>query len=269
MKTNRSMTRTLGLLALSLIAAATAPEARADTIQPRYRIEDLGLLSKWGGSNPRFYLDGTVHRHGYLPGSNWNIGEYRTLYVDPSGVPERIEFYKGASDTNLLTAQQSRDFAGRVADLTANGQILVYDNPSFAATSIYDLSSKSLTPIVSSSTIGEPGSMAQVFAINTLGQMVGQQDSKAILYNSFDATPILLKDLVEASGGWHFTEATDLSETGEIIVTAYSDIKQGAYALKLVPITPVPELSSLLIFGAPVVLVGIRRRYSNNRLKTD
>lgn len=249
MKTNRSMTRILGLLALSLFAVVAASEVRADAIQPRYRIEDLGLLSKWGGSNPRFYLDGTVHRHGYLPGSNWNIGEYRTLYVDPSGVPERIEFYKGASDTNLLTAQQSRDFAGRVADLTANGQILVYDNPSLPVMSIYDLNSKSLTPILSSPTIGEPGSNAQVFAINTMGQMVGQQDAKAILYDSFDATPMLLKDLVEGAGNWRFSEATDISETGEIIVRAYADGEPGYHAFKLVPITPVPEPATWLILS--------------------
>ena len=261
MKTNRSMTRTLGLVALSLFAALTSPEARADSIQPRYRIEDLGLLSKWGGSNPRFYLDGTVHRHGYLPGSNWNIGEYRTLYVDPSGVPERIEFYKGASDTNLLTAQQSRDFAGRVADLTANGQILVYDIPSFGSPSIYDLNSKSFTPIVSSPAIGEPGSKAQVFAINSLGQMVGQQDSKAILYDSFDATPILLKDLVEAAGNWRFSEATDISETGDIIVRAYADGEPGYHAFKLVPITPVPEPSMILIFGALSFGIILRSRH--------
>jgi len=103
--------------------------------------------------------------------------------------------------------------------------------------------------------------MAQVFAINTLGQMVGQQDSKAILYDSFDATPMLLKDLVEASGGWHFTEATDLSETGEIIVTAYSDIKQGegAHALKLVPITPVPEPGTFLFIASASTIYGYRR----------
>jgi|GEM_PF-4763267 len=49
MKTNRSMTRSLGTVALRLFAAVTVPNAQADAIQPRFRIEDLGPTSNWGG----------------------------------------------------------------------------------------------------------------------------------------------------------------------------------------------------------------------------
>jgi len=35
MKADRSMTRTLGLLALSVLASVSATEARGDAIQPR------------------------------------------------------------------------------------------------------------------------------------------------------------------------------------------------------------------------------------------
>lgn len=249
MKTNRSMPRTLGLLALSMLAVVTAPEVRADAIQPRYRIEDLGLLSKWGGTNPRFYLDGTVHRYDQMPGSPLNVGDYRLVQIWPQGQPEKVLLYQGESTQNLLNEEQSRKFAFTARDLTADGKLLIWNEPDTGSYSVLDVKSGEWTVAASSPTIGEPGSKAQVFAINTMGQMVGQQDSKAILYDSFDATPMLLKDLVQASDGWHFTEASDISETGDIIVTAYSDFKQGAYALKLVPITPVPEPATWLILS--------------------
>ena|GEM_PF-4452072 len=162
----------------------------------------------------------------------------------------RIEIYKGASDTNLLTAQQSRDFAGNFADLTANGQILVYSNPSMAVSSIYDLNSKSSIPILSSPTIVDPGSEAQVFAINSLGQMVGQQGSNAVFYDSFHATPILMKELVENLGDWKIHQVSDISETGEIIVSAYGGMTTGEHALKFVPITPVPQPGTFLILAS-------------------
>ncbi len=259
MKTTRSMPRTLGLMALSLFATLAFPEARADTIQPRYRIEDLGPTSNWGEKAPLFYLDGTIHAVGELPGSNWNIGDYRTVFDYPGGVPKRIEFYKGASDTNLLTDQQSRDFAGRVRDLTANGQILVYSNPSMAVSSIYDLNSKSSIPILSSPSIGDPGTAAQVFAINSLGQMVGQQGSNAVFYDSFHATPILMKELVENLGDWKIYQVSDTSETGEIIVNAYGGMSTGFHVLKFVPITPVPEPGTFLILASASAIYGYRR----------
>jgi hypothetical protein len=113
--------------------------------------------------------------------------------------------------------------------------------------------------VKSSSSIGDPGSKAQVFAINSLGQMVGQQGSNAIFYDSFDATPLLLKDLVENLGDWRFFEATDISETGEIIVRGNVGVFSGMHALKLVPIAPVPEPGTFLILATASVIYGYRR----------
>ncbi len=134
-------------------------------------------------------------------------------------------------------------------DITADGKILMHNEPTTTDISIYDVKTGQMTHVKSSTEIGDTGTQARVFAINTLGQMVGKQDSKAMLYDSFDATPMLLKDLVEGAGNWRFSEATDISETGDIIVRAYADGEPDYHAFKLVPIRPVPEPSTWLILS--------------------
>jgi hypothetical protein len=258
MKTNRSMTRTLGLVALSLFAAVSAPEARADAIQPRFRIEDLGHTSNWGGTTPLFSRAGTIHRFDEVPGP-YGAGEYRLEAMYEGQRTTKMLVFKGDSPTNLLTEEQSRSFAGRARDITADGKILMINEPTPTDYSIYDVNTGQMSLIKSSSEIGDPGSKAQVFAINSLGQMVGQQDSYEIFYDDFDATPILLKELVENLGDWKIYEVSDLSETGEIIVSAYGGISIGEHALKLVPITPVPEPGTFLIMASASAIYGYRR----------
>jgi hypothetical protein len=258
MKTNRSMPRTLGLLALSLFAATSAPEAKADAIQPRFRIEDLGHTSKWGGTTPLFSRAGTIHRFDEVPGP-YGAGEYRLEEVNEGQRTVKMLVFKGDSPTNLLTEEQSRSFAGRAHEITADGKILMLNEPTPTDYSIYDVNTGQMSLVKSSSSIGDPGSKAQVFAINSLGQMVGQQGSNAIFYDSFDATPLLLKDLVENLGDWRFFEATDISETGEIIVRGNVGVFSGMHALKLVPIAPVPEPGTFLILATASVIYGYRR----------
>jgi hypothetical protein len=258
MKTNRSMTRTLGLVALSLFAAVSAPEARADAIQPRFRIEDLGPTSNWGGTPPRFSRDGTHHRYDQVPGP-YGAGDYRLETVNEGERTVKTLLFKGDNPTNLFTEEQSRYFAGRAQEITADGKILMQYVPTTTDISIYDVNTGQMTLVKSSSSIGDPGSKAQVFAINSLGQMVGQQGSNAIFYDSFDATPLLLKDLVENLGDWRFFEATDISETGEIIVRGNVGVFSGMHALKLVPIAPVPEPGTLLILASASAIYGYRR----------
>ncbi len=258
MKTNRSMTRTLGLLALCLFAAATSPEVEADAIQPRFRIEDLGPTSNWGGKTPVFSRAGTIHRPDQVPGP-YGAGEYRLEEVNEGQRTTKMLVFKGDNPTNLLTDEQSRSFAGRAQDITADGKILMISEPTLTDYSIYDVNTGQMTLIKSSSEIGDPGSKAQVFAINSLGQMVGQQDSYEIFYEGFDATPLLLKELVENLGDWKIYEVSDLSETGEIIVSAYGGISIGEHALKLVTITPVPEPGTFLIIASASAIYGYRR----------
>ncbi len=212
MKTTRSMTRTLGLLALSLFASMASPEARADAIQPRFRIEDLGPTSKWGGTTPLFSQAGTIHRFDEIPGP-YGAGEYRLEAVNEGERTVKMLLFKGDNPNNLFTEEQSRYFAGRAQRVTADGKILMHYEPTPTDNSIYDVNTGQMTLIKSSSEIGDPGSKAQVYAINSLGQMVGQQDSYEIFYDGFDATPLLLKDLVENLGDWKIYEVSDLSET--------------------------------------------------------
>ncbi|MBI1322230.1 hypothetical protein GC170_03450 [bacterium] len=259
MKTNRSMTRTLGLLAVCLLASLASPEALADSIQPQYRIEDLGPTSNWGGKLPRFYIDGTIHRRDQMPGSPFQSGDYRMDFVYESGRKVQVVLFKGDSPTNLLTDEQSRYYAGRAQDITADGKILMLNEPTLTDYSIYDVNTGQMTLIKSSSEIGDPGSKAQVYSINSLGQMVGQQSSNAIFYDGFDATPLLLKDLVENLGVWQIYEVSDISETGEIIVSAHGGPSIGLHALKFVPITPVPEPGTFLIIASASAIYGYRR----------
>jgi len=146
MKTNRSMIRTLGLLALSLLATATVHEAHADAMRPSYRIEDLGLVSKWGGINPRFSPDGTVHRYDQVPGP-YGAGEYRLEAVNEGERTVKMLLFKGDNPTNLFTEEQSRYFAGRAQRVTADGKILMHYEPTLTDNSIYDVNTGQMTLI--------------------------------------------------------------------------------------------------------------------------
>ncbi len=258
MKTNRSMTRTLGLLALCLFAAATSPEVEADAIQPRFRIEDLGPTSNWGGTPPRFAQDGRLYRYDQVPGP-YGAGDYRLEAVNEGERTVKMLLFKGDSPTNLFTEEQSRYFAGRAQKVTADGKILMHYEPTPTDNSIYDVNTGQMTLIKSSSEIGGPNSKAQVLGINSMGHMVGQQSGNAIFYDGFDATPLLLKDLVENLGDWKIYEVSDISETGEIIVSAHGGPSIGLHALKFVPITPVPEPGTFLIIASASTIYGFRR----------
>ena len=128
------MARTLGLLALSLFAVLASPEAQADSMLPRYRLEDLGLASKYSssGSNPVvwFLSDGTVAGGSTSIASEelrYRKGEYLKADVWSSqGRLEEFVLKKDGSGVNLLP-----DFAPNKVNFrsfSSNGLALFYDS---------------------------------------------------------------------------------------------------------------------------------------------
>ena len=127
MKPDRSMTRTLGLLALSLFAAMTAPEAQADSMLPRYRLEDLGPAKEFLDTSPILFPDGTVDN--YTNPSNkeyWRRGDYTFSRVyQGGGNLVGYTFKMEGSDVNLMANVDASDTY--VRNINAIGQYLAYD----------------------------------------------------------------------------------------------------------------------------------------------
>ncbi len=260
MKTTRSMTRTLGLLALSLFAAMASPEARADSMLPRYRLEDLGLASKYSfGSNPVvwFLSDGTVAGGSTSIASEelrYRKGEYLRADVWSSqGRLEEFVLKKDGSDVNLLPVMDPK--ITTFTNFASNGHALFYISPGNGDSSqfVYDTATgeKTFIPTL----VGDD--RYSVIGINRLDEMVGTGwiggERKALYYSSIGSEAAFLSTLVDDLGQWKLRYATDINDSGEIVGWGYDYSKpldEGPRVFKLVPVAPVPEPSTWLIFAA-------------------
>jgi|GEM_PF-5619739 len=178
MKTNRSMTRTLGLLAMGLFATATTPqEGHADSMLPRYRLEDLGLASKYSfGSNPVvwFLSDGTVAGGSTSIASEelrYRKGEY--LRADAWSSQGRLEEFvlkKDGSDVNLLPVMDPKITTFTI--FASNGHALFYISPGSGDSSqfVYNTATgeKTFIPTL----VGDD--RFAVYGLNGLIEMVGR-----------------------------------------------------------------------------------------------
>ncbi|MBI1325487.1 hypothetical protein GC170_20165 [bacterium] len=262
MKTNRSMTRTLGLLALSLFAALTATEAQADSMLPRYRLEDLGPAEEFLGWSPILFPDGTVDK--YTNPTNkeyWRRGDYKFSTVEIGGGHiSGYTLYKDGSDVNLLAGFNSS--INYVQKINAVGQVLAEDlgNRDGLGPYIYDSATGTKTYVNLS---GIDGAQQTVYGLNSSGNLVGYATMSggllgATFYQSATTEAILLDTLIDGASNWHLSTAGDINDAGEIVGIG-SDLNKptpGGRAYKLVPITPVPEPSTWLIFAACGIWAG-------------
>ena len=253
MKTNRSMTRTLGLLALCLFAAMASPEIQADSMLPRYRLEDLGLASKYSSNsadpNLLWLSDGSVYGVNITLDSTdklYRKGEYLRIY-DGKNPPHEYILKKDGSDVNLLagfdpkTATFKTFSSSGKAIFSEAGSQFIFDTatglktnfPTYVGDDIYSLR-----------------------GINGLGEMVGTGsiggDTQALYYSSIGSEAAFLSTLVDDLGLWKLRNATDINDSGEIVGWGYDyskSLDDGPRVFKLVPVAPVPEPSTWLILG--------------------
>ncbi|MBI1321870.1 hypothetical protein GC170_01595 [bacterium] len=256
MKPDRSMTRTLGLLALVLLAALTAAEAQADSMQPSYRLEDLGPAEEFLGRSPILFPDGTFDK--YTNPTNkeyWRRGDYRFSNVEIGGGHiSGYTLYKDGSDVNLLADFNSS--INFVQKINAVGQVLADDlgNGDVLGPYIYDSATGMKTYVNLS---GLNSARQTVYGLNSSGNLVGYATLPggllgATFYQSATTEAILLNTLIDGASNWHLSTAGDINDAGEIVGIG-SDLNNptpGGRAYKLVPITPVPEPSTWLIFAA-------------------
>lgn len=251
-----------------LIGWSGQPAGWADAMLPRYRFEDMGLASKYssdsGNPSLRWLSDGTVYGVNITLDSTdklYRKGEYlfSNTYKSP-GAPVGYVLKKDGSDTNLLSGfdpntsyLQSFSSAGKVIFSEVDSQF-VFDTstgqkinfPKIAGNDTYWLR-----------------------GINGLGEMVGRGEiggwTSAIYYASINSKALLLSTLVvDPPGKWLFQAATDINDAGEIIGYGY-DLSQstldGRRVFKLVPVAPVPEPSTWLIFSLGSLWL-LRKRFS-------
>jgi hypothetical protein len=266
MKTNRSMTRTLGLLALSLFAGLAVPEAQADSMLPRYRVEDLGPISEYAGYSPRLFEDGRVMSTAKTPWDEyWRHGDYSysQKYYGAGQLIEHV-LKKDGSDVNLMAGVKPADTKFR--DFNAVGQYLAIDSGNTDTANheyVFDTTTGSKS-FVNLSGFGEE--KPQVLGMNSMGNLVGHVGvlpggPQAIFYESATSQAILLSSLIDGTSNWLLKTAGDINDAGEIVGIG-SDLNLPYYnerAFKLVPITPVPEPGTFLIFASASTIYGYRR----------
>ncbi len=253
MMTNRSMPRILGLLALGLFTALASPEAQADSMLPRYRLEDLGLASKYdhNDQNPNllWLSDGTVYAGGMPLDSTdklYRKGEYLRSISDKNP-PDEYVLKKDGSDVNLLagidpkTAYFKTFSSSGLAIFSQAGSQFIFDTSTGQSTIF--------PTVVGKDTYSLRG-------INDLGEMVGTGsiggDTQALYYSSIGSEAAFLSTLVDDLGQWKLRNATDINDSGEIVGWGYDYSKpldDGPRVFKLVPVAPVPEPSTWLILG--------------------
>ncbi|MBI1325881.1 hypothetical protein GC170_22200, partial [bacterium] len=225
MKTNRSMTRTLGLLALSLFAALASPEAQADSMLPRYRLEDLGPAKEYLDKSPIIFPDGTVDK--FTNPSNkeyWRRGDYTFSRVyQGSGNLIGYTFKRDGSDVNLLANVNSSITS--VLQINAVGQILADDRGIGDGLGgyIFDTTTGTKTYVNLS---GLDSAKQTVYGLNSSGNLVGYATLPggvlgATFYQSATTEAILLNTLVDGASNFWLETAGDINDAGEIVGIGY------------------------------------------------
>lgn len=255
-----------------LIGWSGQPTGWADAMLPRYRIEDMGLASKYrssSNSNPElvWLSDGTIYGDSITLNSTddyklYRKGEYlrADAYKSP-GILDTWVLKKDGSDVNLLAGIdpktsffQTFSSSGK-AIFSEVGSQFVFETSTGQKTNI--------PKIVGNDTYG-------LLGINGLGEMVGRGEiggwTSAIYYASINSKANLLSTLVvDSPGKWLLEAATDINDAGEIIGYGY-DLSQstleGRRIFKLVPVAPVPEPSTWLIFSLGSLWL-LKKRFSS------
>ena len=264
MKLLRMLVVVVGLV--GLIGQTTA---WAGAMLPRYRVEDLGPISDYAGYSPRLFEDGRVMSTANTPWEEyWRHGDYSysQKYFGAGQLIEHV-LKKDGSDVNLMIGVKPSDTKFR--DFNAVGQYLAIDSgnaPTANHEYVFDTTTGNKS-FVNLSGFGEE--KPQVLGMNSMGNLVGHvglvDGPQAILYESATSQAILLSSLIDGTSNWLLKTAGDINEAGAIVGIG-SDLNLPYYnerAFKLVPITPVPEPSTWLIFAACGIWAG-RKKFATS-----
>jgi len=244
-----------------LIGWGGQPAGWADAMLPRYRIEDMGLVSQYSSmdTNSRlwFLSDGGIWAERVALDSSEKLyrkGEYLLSFTYSNTTPGMIRQYnlkQDGSDINFL--ENFDPINSKLLSFSSAGQSLfeargtngylefVYDTISGQKTIV----DRSLSPI----------DLQFAFGINRMGEMVGQASFMsggpgAIYYPTIDSKAVLLSTLVDNLREWRLQSATDINDSGEIIGWGYDlRVNDSLRVFKLTPVAQVPEPASWLIFG--------------------
>ncbi len=130
-------------------------------------------------------------------------------------------------------------FQGGASDINDDGTIVGYRkaNPGYPRAVVYAAGIViEIPPLYGTSTRG-----ATANAINNRGQVVGDSDERAFLFE--DGRLVDLNTLLPAGSGWVLTSATDINDAGTIVGTGLHFGQERAYKLSLTPLARyVPEL---------------------------
>jgi hypothetical protein len=116
--------------------------------------------------------------------------------------------------------------------------------------------------------------LQKAIGINSAGNLVGYAlfpggIREATFYQSATTEAILLNTLVDGASNWLLKTAGGINDAGEIVGIG-SDLNKpthGGRAYKLVPITPVPEPSSLLIGSLGIAAATWKFRKRRNSIQ--
>ena len=106
-----------------------------------------------------------------------------------------------------------------------------------------------------------PGdSYAQAFDINNLSQVVGRSSGSGLGFLYEDGAMVALDALIDPTSGWTVVDAHAINDAQQIAGTAC--MAGVCYAVRLDPISPVPEpdAAAMLVAGLALVSARLRRR---------
>ena len=265
--------RMLVVVVVGLVGLIGQTTAWAGAMLPRYRVEDLGPADKFLGTTPILFPDGTVDN--YTNPSNkeyWRRGDYTFSRVyQGGGNLIGYTFKKEGSDVNLMANVDASDTY--VRNINAIGQYLAYDggNNSDSRDYVFDTGTGTKTYL---ETTGLNSDLQKAIGINSAGNLVGYAlfpggIREATFYQSATTEAILLNTLVDGASNWLLKTAGGINDAGEIVGIG-SDLNKpthGGRAYKLVPITPVPEPSSLLIGSLGIAAATWKFRKRRNSIQ--
>ena len=263
------------IVVTGLIGWGGQPTGWADAMLPRYRIEDMGLLSQYSSMDTSsrlwFLSDGGIWAERVALDSKdklYRKGEYLLSFTYSNTTPGLISQYnlkQDGSDINLLKSIDPN--SSSLVAFSSAGKGLFFENTGKSGYReiVYDTKSGQEIPIDVSMS---PVNIQSVFGINHAGEMAGEAsfDSDvpgAIYYPSIDSKAVLLSTLVDNLREWRLKSATDINDSGEIIGWGYDyGIDHALRVFKLTPTAQVPEPSTWLIFGIGSLWL-LRKRFTS------
>ena len=236
----------LAVVALVILASDLAKPARGSGITTQYSLTPVETNGLPWHSQPGIDEQGKL---GAFPRTTQGPYTLNAVY-DPNYQGRIVEMVlrKDGSETNLLPDFLRSPLTGGIDGFNAEGILIGHLPYINGVGQPFYLDVKSgqlhdLKPLPGVALLNRA-----VFAINDLGQIVGAQGGKAILYTSPDAVPVELSKLLANKTDWNLYQATGINNRGEIAGYG-TQLGVATTYFKLTPVEPVPEPSSIALFA--------------------